>query len=520
MRRIFIFDTTLRDGLKFPGAILSLEEKIRIAKQIARLRVDVLEAGFPAASEEQYAAAERIANEIPEPVICVLARAANPPDFDIAWKAVKGAARPRIHTFVPASKAYREQYFRKSAEETVELGVSAIHLARQYVADVEFSVVDAFRADPGEVVRLASAAVEAGASTVNLADTTGCATPNDVSAIFRILKREVERFGEAVWSVHCHNDLGLATANAFTAAAEGAAQMHCTVNGIGERAGNTALEELALILHLRSEQLDAECRIRLDQIFPTCRLVGRLTGSGIQPHKPVVGSNAFSFDAEVPQLDDSREKPPFEIVRRETLGIQPSGHVLTADAGRDEFRDRLADLAYDLDGETLDECYAAFQDLAARKEEVFDADLELLAGTRTATERFHYRLVYLNVTAGSISVPTATVQLEVGGQVFQDAGFGFGAVDATFKTICKLARRYPKLIRYELSGVTPGTDAQGEVTVRLEENGRVVNGRAAETDIVLASAKALVDGLNKLESLQSRGSISEFADEESWTPKP
>lgn len=520
MRRILIFDTTLRDGLKFPGAILSMAEKIRIAKQIARLKADVLEVGFPAASEEQYETVERIANEVAGPVICALARATNPQDFEIAWKALKGAAQRRIHTFVPASKAYREHYLGKSVEETVELSVSAVQLARRYTPDVEFSLVDAFRADPCEVVRLAAAAAEAGARTINLADTTGCAIPADVSGLIDRLRREAGCAGGVALSVHCHNDLGLATANSFTAVAAGAAQVHCTVNGIGERAGNASLEELAVILHLRSDQLDAESHIRFDRIFPACRLVGRLTGSGIQPHKPVVGSNAFSLDTTAPQLADSTGTPPFEILNRETLGIPLSGHVLTADAGREEFRDRLADLGYDMDGEALDDCYAAFQDLAARKEEVFDDDIELLAGTHKAGERDHYRLIYLNVTGGSISVPTATVQLEVGGQTFQDAGFGYGTVDATFKTICKLAGRHPRLIRYELSGVTPGTDAQGEVRVRLEEGGRVVIGHAAETDIVLASAMAFVDGLNKLESLQSRRGISEFTSEESWIPKP
>lgn len=519
MRHIRIFDTTLRDGLKSPGAILSMGEKVRIAKQIARLRVDVLEVGFPAASREEYETVQRIVKEVHGPTICVLARATNPKDFDIARQAVEGADRLRVHTFVPASRAHREHYLGKNADETVELGVSAVGMALRTTADVEFSLVDAFRADPEEVVRLLTAVVEAGARTVNLADTTGCATPKDVSELFKCLRRRMDGFGEVALSIHCHNDLGLATANSLTAVLEGAMQVHCTVNGIGERAGNAALEEIAAILHLRSAQLEAESGILLDRIFPTCRLVGRLTGSGIQPHKPIVGSGVFSFDAEVPQLADSIGKPPFEILNREVLGIQPAVHIITADADREELRNQLADLGYDVDGELLERCYAAFRDLAAKKEQLFDADIELLAEIGTAGEKFHYRLIYLNATAGSISVPTATVQLEVAGRIFQDTGFGYGPVDAVFKTICKLAGRHPKLVRYELSGVTPGTDAQGEVTVRLEEEGRVVNGRAADSDIVLASAKAFVDGLNKLESLHTKDGISEFTSEESRLPK-
>ena len=519
MRRIGIFDTTLRDGLKFPGAILSMGEKVRIAKQIARLRVEVLEVGFPAASREEFETVRRIVKEVRGPTICILARATNPKDFDIARDAVEGAERVRIHTFVPASRAYREHYLGKSADETVELGVAAVRMAGRFTSDVEFSLVDAFRADPEDVVRLVMAAVEAGAGTVNLADTTGCATPGDVSELFTNLRQRLDVFGEVALSIHCHNDLGLATANSFTALLQGAAQVHCTVNGIGERAGNAALEEIAAILHLRSAQLGAESGILLGRIFPTCRLVGRLTGSGIQPHKPIVGSGVFSFDAEIPQLSDSTGNPPFEILNREAFGIQPAGEVITFDADREELRDRLANLGYDVDGEPLEEFYTAFQNLAAKKEQLFDADIELLAEAGTAGEELHYRLIYLNATAGSISVPTATVQLEVGGRIFQDTGFGYGPVDAAFKTLGKLAGRHPKLVRYELSGVTPGTDAQGEVTVRLEENGRVVNGRAADTDIVLASAKAFVDGLNKLESLHAKDRVFEFTSEESRLPR-
>lgn len=519
MGQILIFDTTLRDGTKSPGTILTMEEEVRIAKQLARLQVDVLEAGFPAASEEQYEIVERIAKEVSGPVIAVLARATNPRDFEIAWKAVQHAGRARIHTFVPASREYREHFLKKSAQQVVELAVAAVKMAREHTQDVEFSLVDALRADPDEVISLAGAVVEAGATTINLADTVGIAVPGNFARLFNRLRQEVEGFNRVVFSVHCHNDLGLAVANSLAAIEAGATQVHCTLNGIGERAGNTPLEELIAVLSTHATELKAQTRIRLDQLYPASRLVKRLTGINLQPHKPIVGCNAFFYEACAPQLADAVEKPPYEILHPEKLGIQPKADLPAADTSQEQFRQRVSELGYELEGDALSQCYQAFQDLAAKKEQIFDADLELLVGSQTALEHLRYRLLYLNVTAGSISVPNATVQLEVDGQILQDAGFGHGPVDAAFKTIFKMARRFPKLVRYEVNAVTIGTDAQGEVTVRLEENGHLVDGRAVDTDIVLASSKALVDGLNKLERLSVTTTISEFTDDESWMPR-
>lgn len=519
MGQVLIFDTTLRDGVKSPGIILTVEEKVRIAKQLARLRVDILESGFPAASEEEFEAVERIANEVGGPAIAVLARATNPRDFEIAWQAVKHSERPRIHTFVPASREYREHFLKRSLEQTLELAASAVKTAKSYTPDVEFSLVDAFRAAPEDVIRLTRAAVQAGATTVNLADTVGNAIPSDVIALFKRLQEEVDNLGQVVLSIHCHNDLGLAVANSLAAVEAGAGQIHCTVNGIGERAGNTPLEEVVAVMSVRSAKLHAETNIRLEQIYPASRIVRRLTGVNLQPHKPIVGGNAFFYEAAVPQLADSTEKPPYEILRPENLGIQPTGDILTADTSISVFKERVSELGYELEGEKLNECFHAFQELAAKKELVFDADLDLLVGSRTAMEHSRYKLLYLNVTAGSISVPNATVQMEVDGHVIQDAGFGHGPVDAAFKTIFKIVKHFPKLVRYEVNAVTPGTDAQGEVSVRLQENGYLVDGRAIDTDIVLASARALVDGLNKLERVRVQPAISEFTEEESWMPR-
>ena len=518
MRKILIFDTTLRDGLKSPGTILSVDEKVRLAKQLARLQVDVLEVGFPAASQEQFETAERIAKEVEGPILAVLARATNPRDFEIAGKALRDQALPRIHTFVPASREYREHFLKKTAAETLELAASAIRKAKQFTPDVEFTLMDAFRASPQRVVDLVSAAAEAGATTINLADTVGYATPFDVGKLFAHLRSEVKQFGQVAFSVHCHNDLGLAVANSLAAVAAGAAQVHCTVNGIGERAGNAALEETVAVLSVHAGQLGVQLGVRLNQIYPTSRLVRHLTGINLRPHKPVVGENAFAHEVVVPQLSDTTEKPPYETLQPEKLGIQFRGHVLTATTSLEEFQNRLFALGYEFEASRLQELFSDFKEFTEKKENVFDADLELLITSKLAPGDLRYRLQYLSVTAGSISVPNAAVQLEVDGQVRQDSGLGHGPVDAAFKTIFKMTNRAPKLTQYEVTAATPGSDAQGKVTVRLEENDYVVTGRAVDSDIVLASAKALIDGLNKLERLRGEPVISEFTDEESGQP--
>lgn len=519
MDHIRIFDTTLRDGLKSPGTILSNDEKLRLAKQIARLRVDVLEVGFPAASEEQYEMVERIVREVQGPVMAALARATNARDFEIAAGALKSAQKKRIHTFVPASRQYRDHFLKKSAEQALELAVAAVKMAKAITPEVEFSLVDAFRADPAELLALVRAVMEAGANHVNLADTVGCATPVEVSRIFQQLRQEVADYDRVIFSIHCHNDLGLAVANSLTAVAEGAKQVQCTVNGIGERAGNAALEEIVAAVDMHAARFGRTTQIELSQIYPASRLVQRLTGIALQPHKPVVGANAFICDTAVPQLADAKEKPPCEILSAEKFGILATGDFLKSDASLDLFKAKAAELGYELDGEQLQKCYEVFQELAAKKEMVFDSDLDSLLSAGVAPEDKRYKLLYLNVTAGSISVPNATVQLEVDGQVLQDAGFGHGPVDAAFKTICRMAKRMPKLVRYEVNAVTQGADALGEVTLRLEENGCLVNGRAVDTDIVLASARALVDGLNKLDSISDQPVVSEFTDEEAWMPR-
>jgi 2-isopropylmalate synthase len=519
MRRTLIFDTTLRDGEKANGARLSSEEKVRVARQLARLKVDVLEAGFPAASEEQYRTVGEIAKGIKGPVVAALARATNPRDFDIARECLKGAEKPRVHTFVPGSRFYREHFLKKSAAETLELAIAAIGMARKCTDDVEFSIVDAFRADSADIVELARAAVKAGATTINLADTVGCAAPWDVTRLFQELKRSLDDFDSIAFSIHAHNDLGLALANSLAAVAEGAAQVHCTINGMGERAGNTALEEMVAALKVHASSLNVETGVHAEQIAPACRLVQRLSGVGVQSHKPVVGENAFSQEDAVPRLSDAATAPPCEVLDPVAFGLKEGATPLAPGASLEDFARRASHLGYDLTGDALRSCHEAFLHLSSRKRAIYDADLEALISEKSSGKPAPYKLLYLQVSAGSISVPNATVQMEIDGETVQDAGFGQGPVDASFKTILSMAKRRPKLLRYQVNSVAIGADAQGEVSVRLEEDGQVVNGRAVDSDIVLASANALVDGLNKLAHASKGRAISEFTDEESWLPR-
>jgi len=347
----------------------------------------------------------------------------------------------------------------------------------------------------------------------------GCATPDQVSRLFAKVRQEAGLGDDVVLSIHCHNDLGLAVANSLAAVLEGAGQVHCTVNGIGERAGNTPLEELAAVFEVHGESMGVSTGIQLDRIHSVSRLVRRLTGISLQAHKPLVGDHSFVYHVGVPQLADAVEKPPYEIVDPGKLGIRAAMEPLDERASMEQFQARMIELGYEVKPQVVEQCYGAFRDLAAKKEQVTDADLELLLNEILSKEPARFKLMYLSVSAGSISVPNATVQLEVDGETIQDAGFGHGPVDAAFKTIFKIVKRSPRLLRYEVNAATSGSDAQGEVTVSLEDNGLMVNGRGLDTDIVLASAKALVDGLNKLDRIQENPSVFEFTEEESFMPR-
>ncbi|ROR01598.1 2-isopropylmalate synthase [Desulfosoma caldarium] len=519
MPTIRIFDTTLRDGEKSPGTMLTVPEKLRLAVELARLGVDVLEAGFPAASEGQFEAVQKIAQSVSGPTIAALARATNATDFDVAMRALASCARPRLHTFVPVSPFYRKHFLKKDFQETLDLGCKAVQLAKERCDDVEFTLVDAFRAPPEDVVTMAKAVADAGATVINIADTVGYAIPSDIEALFRSIKAALGEPSPVVLSIHCHNDLGLAVANSLAALAAGAGQVHVTVNGIGERAGNTALEELAAALKVRQDHFGIDLSLDSTLIGPTCRLVRRLTGINVQAHKPVVGANAFVCEATVPQLGEASAQPPYQIMDPQQFGLTRAAEPVAKDMAMDAFQAQLRRLGVLVDEKDLEACFEAYRQLAEHKEDLHVSDLENLLDETLLAPPQRYKLLYLNVSAGSISVPHATVQLEIDGQMCQDAGFGQGPVDATFKTICKMTHRFPKLVRYEVHAVTSGTDALGEVHVQLEEDAQTVQGRGVATDIVLGSAKAFINALNKLEQKSKEPSVSEFTEWESWQPR-
>ncbi len=514
MKRVQFFDTTLRDGLKIPGVFLMPDEKIQIAKQLESLMVDVIEGGFPGASEEQYKMLCDMAEEIETVRFCVVARATNPEDFKVAGDVLKRAKKSRIHTFLPVSRLYREHFLKKSFEESLKVAEEAIKQGAEIAEEVEFSLVDAFRADVEEIIKLIDVVVKAGARIVTCADTVGYAVPWAVEKLFTEI---TNRFGKSVTlSVHCHNDLGLASANSIAALKAGASQVHCTVNGLGERAGNAALEEVVSIIVSHKNELDMDTSIKLERLYPVCRIVERHTGISYGPLKPITGLNAFSSDVLVPQLGDEKEAPPFNILKPEDLGKSYMEGILDNSMSYSDFKKQVENLGYLLTEEQCKKCYDSFVNLVEKKEQVFLSDLELIIQQVLYQIPQKYKLLYLNVSAGSIPVPHATVQLEIDGQVVQDAGFGHGPVDATFKTIFRIVKRYPELVHYEVTAASAGTDAQGEVLLRLKDGEVIVDGRGVNVDIVLASAHALVDALNKLERYSEKKEVSEYTDQDGW----
>ncbi|MCX7823183.1 MAG: hypothetical protein N2260_07065 [Syntrophobacterales bacterium] len=517
-RNISIFDTTLRDGLKIAGIHLTIEERVHIARQLASTGVTVLEVGFPAASEDQYKTSCAIIEAVEEPVIfCLLARATNPEDFTVAKDVLSRGSRGRVHTFLPVSPMYRDHFLKKSFNDSLRIAQEAIKRASDVASEVEFSLVDAFRASLDDILTMTERVLSSGTYIVNYADTVGCATPWKVEELILLLKKH---FGDSLRiSIHCHNDLGLATANSFAALRAGADQAHCTVNGLGERAGNAPLEELSVLIDLYGAEYGLSTTVALNKLYPLSKIVERYTGISMSALKPLVGSNAFTCDLSTPQLGDATEKPPFAVISSEKVGIPRLEEPLDRDTEFEKFSKRLESLGYVLDDETRQKAYALFLDVAKKKDYLFNEDLEVIVHQTLSQVPQRYKLLYLNVSAGSIPVPHATVQLEIDGQVIQDAGFGQGPVDATFKTIFRMVKRFPKLIRYEVNAATMGTDAQGQVLLRLQEDDAIVDGRAVNTDIVMASALALIDALNKLEFYRGRHEISEMSEDESWTVK-
>ena len=499
--RVFIFDTTLRDGEQSPGASMNPDEKLRIARQLEKLGVDIIEAGFPVASEGDFASVRQIAREIRGCGIAALARA-NAADIDRAWEAVAEAVSPRIHTFISSSDIHLQHQLHKSREQVLREAVAAVAHARNYTQNVEFSPMDATRSDRDYLCAMVEAVIAAGATTVNIPDTVGYAVPDEFGDLIATLFRRVKNIRRAVISVHCHNDLGLATANALAALRNGARQVECTINGIGERAGNSAMEEVVMAIKTRKDLFDLWTGIRTEYIHQTSRLLTQITGIHVQPNKAIVGANAFAHESGIHQDGLIKEKITYEIMTPQSVGISDTHIVLGKHSGSHAIADRLRALGYALEDEQIQRVFVRFKELADVKKEVFDEDLESIVYEEASRSEEKYRFVYLNIVSGSQAVPTATMQMEVDGKMVQEAGFGVGPVDAIFTAIRKITKTDYPLLKYAVNAVTGGTDAQGEAMVQLKFNGRSAVGRGAHPDVLVASAKAYINALNRLEWLR------------------
>ena len=505
--RVIIFDTTLRDGEQSPGASMNAAEKLRLALQLEKLGVDAIEAGFPAASPGDFDAVRLIADKIKKSQVTALARASTE-DIDRAWEAIKDAAHPRIHTFIATSDIHLEHKLRMSRDAVVEAAAQAVRHAKAYTDNVEFSAEDGSRSDRDYLCRVFGAAIEAGATTLNLPDTVGYAMPDEFGRLVAYVRENTPHMDRAILSIHCHNDLGLATANTLAGLMAGARQAEVTINGIGERAGNTSLEEVAMSLFTRREYLGLETNLNTREIYPTSRLVSMVTGIVVQPNKAVVGANAFAHEAGIHQDGVLKNRMTYEIMEPETVGLQSNRLVIGKHSGRHAFKQRLSDMGYDISEEDLNRLFEKFKELADKRKEILDEDIEVLVAEEILRVPDRFKLDYLNVVSGTVAVPTATVKLRIDGQEAQSAGFGVGPIDATFNTIAKMTGTRSQLMRFSVNAISGGMDAQGEVTVRLKENGLVALGKGADPDIITASAKAFIHGLNRLEYLKRNPRLS------------
>ena len=510
--RVLIFDTTLRDGEQSPGASLNLEEKLAIAQQLARLGVDVIEAGFPFASHGDFAAVQRIAQQVGGengPIICGLARASRG-DIKACAEAVAPAPNRRIHTFIATSDIHLEHKLRKSRKDVLGIVPEMVAYARSFVDDVEFSCEDAGRSDPEFLYEVIEAAIAAGASTVNIPDTVGYTTPSEFGSLISGINQHVPNIDDAVISVHGHNDLGLAVANFLEAVKSGARQLECTVNGIGERAGNAALEELVMAMHVRRRYFNPFfgreedsptplTGIRTEEITKTSRLVSNLTGMVVQPNKAIVGANAFAHESGIHQDGVLKNRLTYEIVDARTVGLSDNRISLGKLSGRSAVRARLEELGYDLSREDLDDAFARFKDLADRKREITDRDLESIVSVQVQQPDAKYQLKLVQVSCGSSLQPTATVTLaDENGQEQTAASVGTGPVDAVCRSLNQLAGEPNELVEFSVKSVTEGIDAMGDVTIRLRRDGQLYSGHSAHTDVVVAAAEAFVNALNRL----------------------
>ena len=506
MRRIYVFDTTLRDGEQSPGCTMNLRDKLLVAEHLEALRVDVIEAGFAIASPGDFESVKAIGGVVKNAAVASLCRAL-PKDIECAWEAVRGAAHPRIHTFIATSPIHMEFKLKMTPDEVCEQAVAMVKYARNLCGDVEFSLEDCSRSERPFIYRVVEGVIAAGATTVNIPDTVGYAVPEQFGQLIADIRQHVPNIAQARLSVHCHNDLGLAVANSLAAVHAGADQVECTVNGIGERAGNTSLEEIAMIFTVRKDLYKGlYTGIDTTQIFPTSRLVSHVTGIPVQPNKAVVGSNAFAHEAGIHQDGYLKEHSTYEIMTPETVGLGMSQLVLGKHSGKHALGERLESLGYHLNDKDLKKVFKRFKEIADKKKEIFDADIEAIVIEEIYRVPDKYELKHLNVTSGTVAVPTATVHLMVEGKLVRQAGFGNGPVDALFKTIISMTGFAAELRRFVVSSITGGTDAQGEVTVELMDKGMTAVGQGSDPDILVASAKALINAMNRIEFLRNKKS--------------
>lgn len=496
--KLIIFDTTLRDGEQSPGASMTKEEKIRIAKVLEKMRVDVIEAGFAIASLGDFDAVQAVANTIKDATICSLARALDK-DIDRAGEALKGANSSRIHTFIATSDIHMQMKLNMTPDQVLEQAVRSVTRARNWTDDVEFSPEDAGRSDEDFLCRVIEAAIKAGATTINIPDTVGYNMPHQFGAIIKNLMQRIPNSDQAIFSAHCHNDLGLAVANSLSAVLNGARQVECTINGLGERAGNSSLEEIVMAVRTRQDIFDCDTHIDSTQILSASRLVSSVTGFIVQPNKAIVGANAFAHEAGIHQDGVLKHRETYEIMRAEDVGWNTNQLVMGKHSGRNAFKVRLNELGVEFDSDdSLNEAFARFKELADKKHEIFDEDLQALVSEGQIEEHESICLVSLKVSSETDKQNAAEVKLTIDGQEKTATANTSGAVDATFSAINSLVDIKVNLQLYSVSNVTHGTDALGEVNVRLESDGRIVNGQGADTDIIIASAKAYINGLNKI----------------------
>jgi 2-isopropylmalate synthase len=499
--QIIIFDTTLRDGEQSPGASMNQAEKLRIASQLEKLGVNVIEAGFPAASKGDFQAVQAIAQTLKISQVAALCRA-NEDDINQGWNAIKNAVHPRIHTFIATSELHMKYKLQMEADQVLEQAVKSVKLAASFTDNVEFSAEDGSRSDRDFLCKVFEAVIDAGATTVNLPDTVGYAIPEEYGELVRYVMENTPNMNKAVLSVHCHNDLGLATSNTLAAIKAGAGQIEVTINGIGERAGNTSLEEVVMALNTRPNFFPETTSIDTTRIYPTSRLVSMITGILIQPNRAIVGANAFAHEAGIHQDGVLKNPMTYEIMKPETIGLSKNNLVLGKHSGRHALNSHIQEMGYDLSKEELNTVFEKFKRLADKKKSIQDEDIEALINEGVLRSSEVFCLEYIHVLSGNTVFPTASVQLNINGRPVQGATEGSGPIDAVYNIISKLTGTKSELLRFTISALTEGTDAQGEVTVRLQEDGIVALGKGADPDIITASALAYINGLNRLEYLK------------------